>query len=274
MIDRAALLEDLQSLLKDLRDDIRERVETQPDLDARLREEHRSAREAARTAEPYEEWRKEPITQAAVAWILGCVFVRFLEDNGLADTPRLSGPSERLALARDHHTLFFQKHPSETDREYLLDVFGEVGQLPAAKELFDKNHNPLWSLLVSGDGARKLLALWQRIDATTGALVHDFTDAAWDTRFLGDLYQDLSEDARKRYALLQTPEFVEEFILDRTLNPAIDTFGYREVRLIDPTCGSGHFLLGAFRRLFDLHLKHEPGTNVRELVSRSRGSVF
>ena len=48
-----------------------------------------------------------------------------------------------------------------------------------------------------------------------------------DTRFLGDLYQELSEKAKKKYALLQTPVFVEEFILDRTLNPAIDEFGIR-----------------------------------------------
>ncbi|WP_305016969.1 hypothetical protein [Mycobacterium tuberculosis] len=47
---------------------------------------------------------------------------------------------------------------------------------------------------------------------------YDFTDPDWNTRFLGDLYQDLSEAARKRYALLQTPEFVEEFILDRRLH--------------------------------------------------------
>ena len=51
MIDRPALLEDLQALLTDLRDDIRERVDAQPDLEARLREEHRAAREAARTGE-------------------------------------------------------------------------------------------------------------------------------------------------------------------------------------------------------------------------------
>lgn len=274
MIDREALLEDLQALAEDLRDDIRERVEEQADLGTRLREEHRAAREAARTGEAYETWREEPITQAAVAWILGGVFVRFLEDNGLAETARLSGPGERLNIARDHHTLYFQRHPTESDREYLLQVFADVGQLPAARELFDKTHNPLWSLPVSGDGARKLLDLWQRIDPATGALVHDFTDPDWGTRFLGDLYQDLSEDARKRYALLQTPEFVEEFILDRTLNPAIDTFGHREVRLIDPTCGSGHFLLGAFRRLLDLRLKHEPGTNIRELAQRALDGVW
>jgi type I restriction-modification system DNA methylase subunit len=50
---------------------------------------------------------------------------------------------------------------------------------------------------------------------------------------------------------LQTPEFVEEFILDRTLEPAIAEFGPKEIRLIDPTCGSGHFLLGAFQRVLD-----------------------
>ena len=60
----------------------------------------------------------------------------------------------------------------------------------------------------------------------------------------------MSEKARKKYALLQTPVFVEEFILDRTLTPALDEFGLEKVRLIDPTCGSGHFLLGGFARLF------------------------
>ena len=51
--------------------------------------------------------------------------------------------------------------------------------------------------------------------------------------------------------------FVEEFILDRTLDPAIDEFGLDKVRMIDPTCGSGHFLLGGFARLFDLWMKRE-----------------
>ena len=78
----------------------------------------------------------------------------------------------------------------------------------------------------SGDACRELWQFWQKTDPDTGALAHDFTDPEWNTRFLGDLYQDLSETARKRYALLQTPVFVEQFILDRTLTPAIETFGF------------------------------------------------
>ena len=43
-------------------------------------------------------------------------------------------------------------------------------------------------------------------------------DPELSTRFLGDLYQDISPHAKETYALLQTPVFVEEFILDRTLD--------------------------------------------------------
>lgn len=273
MIDAKRLLGDLERLRAELEDDLRARCDEDPVLDAPLREQYREAREAGRTGETYALWRDERLTQVAVAWILGCVFVRFLEDNELVDPPRLSGSGDRRQRALDEHTLYFRSHPTESDREYLLHVFGEVAKLPAAEALFDEKHNPLWTLGPSGDAAGRLLELFQRIDADSGGLVHDFTDPAWDTRFLGDLYQDLSEAARKRYALLQTPEFVEEFILDRTLTPAIEEFGFQEVRLIDPACGSGHFLLGAFRRLDALWSKHEPGTNPRERARRALEQV-
>ena len=114
--------------------------------------------------------------------------------------------------------------------------------------LYDRARNPVWRLGISGDAARGCCEFWRTVNPDTGVLRHDFTDSEWDTRFLGDLYQDLSDDAKKRYALLQTPEFVEEFILERTLTPALEQFGLAAVRLIDPACGSGHFLLGAFQR--------------------------
>jgi hypothetical protein len=126
----------------------------------------------------------------------------------------------------------------------------------------------------SADAATNLLNFWRQIHPDTGALVHDFTDTNLGTRFLGDLYQDLSEQARKDYALLQTPEFIEEFILDRTLDPAIREYGLAEVKLIDPACGSGHFLLGAFARLLRNWREQEPGTNIRVLAERVLAQVY
>jgi len=290
MIDRAALLADLQRLLRTLEADLLERSDGMPEVQASLEGEYQRAREAQRTAQSYEEWRSDYTTQVAAAWVLSCVFVRFLEDNRLIDPPRIAGPGERLARARDEHEMYFSAHPTETDREYLLAVFDELAELPGTRDVFGP-HNAVRELpnWLSGDAAGELLRFFQRIEADTGTLVHDFTDPDWDTRFLGDLYQDLSEAARKKYALLQTPEFVEEFILDRTLDPAIEEFGLQPAspagergaegpsenlfRMIDPACGSGHFLLGSFRRLLDRWQRKEPGTNVRELTQRALDSV-
>lgn len=272
MINRSLLLADLQRLLSKLEADLRVRVEEVSEINADLKAQHASAVAEKRTAAPFKEWREDLITQVGVAWILGCVFVRFLEDNNFLDAPLLSGAGDRLAAARDQQTVYVRKHPTDSDREYLLHVFAAVGKLPVLSRLYDA-HNPLHLFGPSADGAQALLHFWQQADPATGALRHDFTDAAADTRFIGDLYQDLSESARKRFALLQTPVFVEEFILDRTLEPAIQTFGLDTVKMIDPTCGSGHFLLGAFQRLLDRWFRQEPGTNPIELVRRSLDAI-
>ena len=275
MINAPQLLADLTRLLKRLEDDLRQRIAQLPELKAGLKAEWQAARDADRTAETFESWADQVITQAGVHWLLSCVFLRFIEDNQLVERPWLGGTpeSDRLALARDRHEAYFREKPLESDRDYLLACFREAGTLPGLHTFFDETHNPVFRLGVSGDAAMALRQFWQQVDPNTGTLVHDFTDLDWNTRFLGDLYQDLSEATRKRYALLQTPEFVEEFILDRTLTPAIREFGFREVRMIDPTCGSGHFLLGGFGRLVDEWLRNEPARNPRDIAQRALDAV-
>ncbi|MCC7461639.1 MAG: BREX-2 system adenine-specific DNA-methyltransferase PglX [Gammaproteobacteria bacterium] len=275
MINAPQLLADLTRLLKRLEDDLRQRIAEVAVLKAGLQAEWQAARDAERTAEAFESWADQVITQAGVHWLLSCVFLRFIEDNELVERPWLSGTPEsgRLTLARDRHEAYFRERPLESDRDYLLAAFREAGTLPGLHTFFDETHNPVFRLGLSGDAAMALRQFWQQVDPNTGTLAHDFTDPDWNTRFLGDLYQDLSEATRKRYALLQTPEFVENFILDRTLTPAIREFGFREVRMIDPTCGSGHFLLGGFRRLVDEWLRHEPARNPRDIAQRALDAV-
>jgi hypothetical protein len=279
MIDAKVLLTDLTRLLKRLEDDLRERALSPssevPVLRGQLQSEWQAARDAERTAETFESWAEQVITQAGVHWLLSCVFLRFIEDNGLVDRPWISGTpqSGRLALARDSHDAYFRAHPHQNDRDFLIASFREAGALPGLHTFFDEAHNPVFRLGISGDAAVALMQFWQDVSADSGLLVRDFTDPTWNTRFLGDLYQKLSEATRKRYALLQTPEFVEEFILDRTLTPAIQEFGYREARLIDPTCGSGHFLLGAFQRLVEEWARNEPGRNPTDVAQKALDAV-
>jgi hypothetical protein len=257
MVNIKTLLPDLKELVGELAEDLLARSTENAEIDAGLRQAFQQIEKGGRTAQAFEVWREDYLDQVAVGWVLACVFVRFMEDNHLIDECLLAGEKDRRKLAEDSHELFFRKHPHDTDREYFQHVFREVGKIPAAKDLFAEGKTPLWAVAPSGDAAMKLLAFWREMDAESGELKRTFDVEPGDTRFLGDLYQDLSERARKKYALLQTPVFVEEFILDRTLNPAIDEFGLDKVRMIDATCGSGHFLLGAFARLFDQWTKRE-----------------
>ncbi len=275
MIKAPQLLADLTRLLKRLEEDLLRRIDEVTELKTSLQAEWQAARDADRTAETFETWVDQVITQAGVHWLLSCVFLRFIEDNKLVDRPWLGGTPEsgNLALARDRHEAYFRANPLHSDREYLLASFREAGTLPGLHTFFDEGHNPVFRLGISGDAAMAVRQFWQQVDPNTGALAHDFTDTTLNTRFLGDLYQDLSEGTRKRYALLQTPEFVEEFILDRTLTPAIREFGYRTASLIDPTCGSGHFLLGAFHRFVDEWQRAEPSRNRRDIAQKALDAV-
>ena len=259
MIDRAALLRDLKPQLRLLEDDLRRRSAEVPEFDETLRLEWEDARQSNRTAATYESWLDDRVTQSAVAWILATVFVRFCEDNGLIDLPVIAGPGDRLAIAGERQNEYIAENRATTDRDWILQGIRALSVSKVAAGLFDEAHNPMWTVTPSHDAAKALLAFWRR-RAESGEIVHDFTEPDWNTRSLGDLYQDLSEPPRRPMPSSR-PRVRRGVILDYTLTPAIEEFGLTPdppearpdlpslLRVIDPTCGSGHFLLGAFRRL-------------------------
>ncbi|MDT0212471.1 BREX-2 system adenine-specific DNA-methyltransferase PglX [Rothia sp. ARF10] len=253
----SGLTGDLKKVVLELEDDLRERVHGDPDVLGRWQQEHQQAVSRERTAMSWHAWRDDRVTQAAVAWVLTTVFIRFCEDNGLLRPVWIAGPAERRQEALDAELEYFRAHPEHTDREWLLQAIEHLGSVKATRELVE-SHSPLWTVSPSGPAVKKLVSFW-RAKSEDGALVHDFSDPDLSTRFLGDLYQDLSDYAKKTFALLQTPEFVEEFILDQTLEPALAERPLENFQLIDPTCGSGHFLLGAFHRLNQRWMNHAPG---------------
>ncbi|QUW78571.1 BREX-2 system adenine-specific DNA-methyltransferase PglX [Streptomyces mirabilis] len=288
MIDRKSLLADLQKQVKAAETDLEQQVKAVPAVGTRLRGEYEQARKLGRTAATWNAWLGERITQVAVAWVLGTVFVRFSEDNRLIEEPYITAPAVAgRETAQARYDEYLEKDADPTYRGWLETAFAELGTGQAGRLLFDREHNPLYQIPLSHDGAGALLSFWREQRAGEGengdsepVLVHDFTDPlsedgteGWDTHFLGDLYQDLSEAARKTYALLQTPEFVEEFILDRTMTPAVREFGFAELKMIDPTCGSGHFVLTAFRRLVRMWADQRPEVGPYERVRAALGSV-
>ncbi len=272
MIDAAVLTQDAKRLVLDAEDDLRAVLAADGIRDERWREYHAALSNGHRTVQDYASWRDERLTQVAVSWVLTTVFVRFLEDNRLVEPVWFTGTGQRQQQAVDAEAQFFREHPLETAREWILQSVEHLCELPATAQLVDERA-PFREVPVSGKMAERIIAFWRETD-DAGRPVRLFDDSELSTRFLGDLYQDLSQHARETYALLQTPEFVEEFILDQTLEPALAERPLAGFKLIDPTCGSGHFLLGAFDRLVIRHQQETPDAPLAEVVERALDSVY
>lgn len=255
--------------------DLRERLVDVPGAQAAWEEEHRQAVASFRTASSWTQWSDERLVQVAVAWVLATVFVRFCEDNALLTPVWFVAPGRRQE-ALDAYAVFIRERVQAgddvTDREWILDAVHHLRSVRATSALVDDS-SPIWLLSPSGDAATRLIAFWRARD-DNDELLRDLRDPTFDTRFLGDIYQNLSKAARDQYALLQTPIFVEEFILDRTLEPALADRPLEGFKLIDPTCGSGHFLLGAFARFLDRWRRAAPAMDERTLVQTALDSVY
>jgi hypothetical protein len=270
MISCPALLADAKQQLAALEADLRLQAAL-PAAETELRSGWRSARTSFRTSASFEAWRDEQVTQIAASWLLCTVFLRFCEDNGLIPAPFLAGPRERLRLAENRQHEFLRQNADVIDRHWLLRGIEELRSHPLMADLLNPRHAPMGQIEISDAAARDLIAFWRTQD--TDEIAYDFTDPELDTRFLGDLYQDLSEHERAAYALLQTPDFIEEFILDQTLQPAVDQFGLEGLRIIDPVCGSGTFLLGSFHHLMKLRKRSLQAADSWDIIRKSLASV-
>jgi hypothetical protein len=274
-LDYAALRDRLtkgrNALQPRLKQDLIERAK-QPAVAELLHATWEREKEDQLTADAISPWTERLCAQIASAWILTTLFVRVLEDRGFLRRKRLFGPEAEEARQAMVHLA-----PRTGARDYLLLVFQELQDFPAVKPLFDAAHNLAWRLSPSAELADALLAFWAAQEDLYPEFPF-FRDATEGTAFMGDLYQDLDAAVRERYALWQTPTFVANFILDRTLTPALETFGLGEpdnpTRMIDPTCGSGHFLLLAFERLLVAWQTEAPGAGRKAHVERALLGVY
>lgn len=265
----------LRPLVQLLIDDMRSHLNVTPEEKASWRAQFDAAKKAERVGVAYDDWETEQLTQAAVGWVVATVFIRFIEDNELFGEGRayLSGYNTPLReAARYFERELYRRHPEQSYRGYIEHCVNQLSTAEATKGLVEE-HSAIHIYTPTDDGARAIVEFWRGFNPDEED-PRALNDPDLDTRFLGDLYEHLSEFAQKKYALRQTPEFVEEFILDRTLTPALNDRPLEGFKLIDPTCGSGHFLIGAFRRIFERWRHQEPAGDLRVHVDRAMSSIY
>lgn len=60
---------------------------------------------------------------------------------------------------------------------------------------------------------------------------------------VGDVYQAVDAAVVKSHAFCQTPKFVGDFIAEHVVRAASEIASWRDMRVLDPSCGGGHLLL-------------------------------
>ncbi|MFC1482366.1 BREX-2 system adenine-specific DNA-methyltransferase PglX [Myxococcota bacterium] len=251
--DRAKLTAALRDHVAKVADDLHAKMRTEGVVRERAKKLHADEQ----VGDDFVVWTDLLARRAAVLWVLKSVYVRVLEDRALLDPGRI--------LDVEAQQLFERLAPNLGETAFLCWVYRDLastkGGLP---ELFTPQ--PAEIALPADELSRELLAFWRHRDPDTGA--HwSFADEKFEGELMGDLYQDLDPVVKDRFSLCQTPDFVRAFILDRTLAPAIEKFSAEEVRLLDPACGSGHFLIDGLRRLVAATGEKHPDWEKRMLVT-------
>jgi type I restriction-modification system DNA methylase subunit len=143
----------------------------------------------------------------------------------------------------------------------LNDVFRE----------FDKNYNSkLFSKHICEDLVIDDIVLNDIIyglyDSSDRIFKYDF--AAIDANVLGSIYEEYlgyvlrkgkaTENGmhRKEMGIYYTPTFVVDYIVKNTLGEMLKEKGDGKIKILDPACGSGSFLIKAFDYLLEYHETH------------------
>jgi hypothetical protein len=265
---------DLSRLAARIESDLSARPPIDPAYE-KLRDEYETARLRGLTSATWSAWRDARISQVATAWVLATVMIRFCEDNELLDISFASGSAGLTDEA------FYATRPHASAVDLIIHAMNRLRAFPAMAAVFSSTSHPLWQLRPSPEAGQDLLSFWRR-RTPDGTLLHDFTDASRSTRFLADLHSSLNERARKSYGQVLTPPFVVDLIHDLVLEPALaehttrhasQAEGLSGLRIIDPACGSGTFLLDAYARLFQRWSETRPDMSPWQRAARALRSV-
>ncbi|MFE7077848.1 DNA methyltransferase [Streptomyces sp. NPDC057620] len=184
----------------------------------------------------------------ASAWVYTTVLAAWCEDHALIPA-WLRAEAEP---ARKHHL-----DAGGTLLGWLGRACASLTTHQSTACLLDPRYNPITQAAPSEDGARALIRWWS----------HEAPDLAYSagkgpsslTGWLaGDLLQLVADERRKANALCQTPWWICDFLLDRTLVPAIETWPQDLLRVIDPACGTGHLLVWALIGLYRWYRSNGP----------------
>jgi hypothetical protein len=180
----------------------------------------------------------------AAAWVYITAVSCWAEDHGLTPSRLRAGaePARRQYAAA-----------GGTAAGWLAYAAADLAVHPSTWCLLDPRYgNPIRDGQPSEEACRKLIGWWSE-QAPNLAEQEDGQPPTIQGYLIGDLLQLLTDERRLAHALAQSPWWLADFLLDRTLPAAARDHRDETLRLIDPTCGTGHVLVRAVAALWELY---------------------
>ena len=174
--------------------------------------------------------RESFVADSVAVLVARVLFLRLIEDLGLTKNKK-----RRLSNGGPQAWAAFVDHLTDDAKALVELVAKDVGRLyhePFERNLFD------WIYQTNGALDEALQRLILRFNA------YDF--AGLSEEILGDIYQTFLPTAKqKRLGEFYTPASIVDWLLEQTV------FSHGEGKLLDPSCGSGSFLVRYMHRCLE-----------------------
>jgi hypothetical protein len=176
-----------------------------------------------------------------------------LHEEGVLDQRHHSFPSV-LSDYEDAYRLF-----DWLNARFNGDLFPGKGETPAEraqgwkaeKQVVAARHLSLLARFVSGD---------LHMPSGQACLWPQYAFDVIPLEFISSIYETFVTKRAARQGIFYTPPYLVDFVLDRVLRWDDDVW---DLRILDPACGSGIFLVKAFQRLVHRWKRAHPDKQIR-----------
>ncbi len=198
------------------------------------------------------------------------IFLRISEDRGIEDYGRL------LALVNGPHTY-----------ERLHDLYRQADEKYNAG-LFDFRADTLTKTLTIDDKALKPILnslYYPQSPYEFSVLPADILGQVYE-QFLGKVIRltpghrakvEEKPEVKKAGGVYYTPTYIVDYIVKQTVGKLVEGKTPRQIsklRILDPACGSGSFLLGAYQYLLDYHCQWYEANDPAKHAKRKKPAVY
>jgi len=201
------------------------------------------------------------------------IFIRNCEDRGLEEKTLLSGMREWESKGKGQLIKSLREVFEYFDKDYNSKIF--------AKHLCDQ-------IEVSSDVLHEIIeGMYYTKDRSVS---YDFSLIEADV--LGNIYEQYlghilkkgekraklteSHAHRKEQGIYYTPTYIVNYIVKNTVGELLKDkkVDVSKIRILDPACGSGSFLIKAFDTMLDYHVKKDKGTSQVKIDTTGQGATF